>query len=77
MPEYVVTSRNGWSGWRVNASDPREAAEIASAKEMLSNRHALEEVPAPMPAEWIVIDVNGARLGKIMPVQAHRYRRSV
>lgn len=77
MPEYVVTSRNGWSGWRVNANSPREAAGIASARELLSNKHVIEEAPAPLPAEWIVIAVDGARLGKIMPVQAHRYRRSV
>ena len=78
MPEYVVTSHKDYTGYRVTADSPRHAAEICAARSLYMEKPpALEEAPAPYPVEWIVIDVNGARLGNMMHVQAHRYRRSV
>ncbi len=78
MPEYVVTTPNGWAGWRISAACPHEAAAIAAKRDLHAlEPPAIEEAPAPWPAEWVVIDVSGDRIRQAMPVQAHRFRRKV
>lgn len=77
MPEYVVTSPGGWAGWRIVADSPKNAAVACAMRDLHVAVVDIEQAPAPWPAEWIVIDVDGARLGEAMAVQAHRFRRRV